>query len=321
MISLAGWAVAGIVSGTLLGQLYKPSGADAVIPVALFLMLFPAMLEVDFSGIKRALAQPQLLMAALVINFVVSPLLIFVMIRTLAAGSGPRFTAGIILFAAVPCGGMVPAFTGMLGGNVNLSATITAISLALSLAIVPFWTKCLIGPEMSVPAMLVFRHLCFIIVIPLAPALLARVMIVRSKGAKAFSTFRNRMKRLSGLGLFLFLSAMSLLYGDRIFHDTSPVLNIAIPVAGFLMILLILSGLCAKVVGACYEEAVAFTLSTTAKNNAIALALAFTTFGADATLVNAVAGPLVQLPLMLSFVALMRRLGTQRTCSASGSNL
>ena len=51
-------------------------------------------------------------------------------------------------------------------------------------------------------------------------------------------------------------------------------------------------------------EAVALTLSTTAKNNVISLALAFSAFGADAGLVNAIAGPLVQLPILLGFVAL-----------------
>ena len=190
-IALPVWVVSGLVSGVSLAQIYKPAGAEALIPVALFVMLFPAMLEVDFSGIKRIALEPELLMAALVLNFLVSPLLIFAMLQFFEAGSAPRVSAGLILYGTIPCGSMVPAFTGMLGGNVNLSVTITTVSLVLSLAIVPLWTKCLIGSEISVPAILVFRHLCFIILIPLVTALAARRIIIRSKGHRAFSKVKD----------------------------------------------------------------------------------------------------------------------------------
>ena len=53
-----------------------------------------------------------------------------------------------------------------------------------------------------------------------------------------------------------------------------------------------------------YEDSVAFTISTTAKNNAIAMALALSAFGPEVALTHAVAGPLVQLPIMLSYLKL-----------------
>jgi ACR3 family arsenite efflux pump ArsB len=201
---------------------------------------------------------------------------------------------------------MAPAFTGMLRGNVNLTVTIAAIGSILSLGIVPLWAKFLTGTQVQVPALLIFEHLCFIIVIPLILAMLTRRIVVMKRGESAFIFVKERLKPLSNIGLFLILFAMSLLYGDRVLTEPSFVLKIAAPVAAFLAILFLISGAVGKAFGAPYEDAIALTLSTTAKNNAISLALAFSTFGADAGLVNAIAGPLVQLPILLGFVALRK---------------
>ena len=171
---------------------------------------------------------------------------------------------------------------------------------------VPLWAKCLIGTQMAVPALLIFRHLCFIIVIPLVLAALTRRIILGRMGESLALLVKERIQVLSGVGLCLLVFTMSLLYGDRVLNEPLLILRIAAPVAAFLMIMFLISGLLGKIFRSRSEDAVALTLSTTAKNNAISLALAFSTFGADAALVNAIAGPLVQLPILLGFVALKR---------------
>jgi ACR3 family arsenite efflux pump ArsB len=287
-------------------KVWTPQCIDWVIYFALFLMLFPPMLEVNFGGVTRVFKEPRLVTAALVLNFLVSPLLIFGLLHLFVGENEGRLMVGIILYGSVPGGGMAPAFTGMLKGNLSLTVTIAAIGSILSLGIVPLWTKLLTGTQVEVPALLIFEHLCFIIVIPLMLAVLTRRIIVRKKGEPTFCSVKERLKPLSNLGLFLILFAMFLLYGDRVLSDPSFVLKIAAPVAVFLAILFLISGAVGKAFGAAYEDTIALTLSTTAKNNAISLALAFSTFGPDAGLVNAIAGPLVQLPILLAFVALRR---------------
>lgn len=295
-----------LLVGLIVGMAYRPQCVDILVFIALFLMLFPPMLEVDFPGIRRALTAPRLVVAALFLNFLVSPLLMFGLLHLFGPGNELTLMIGIILYSTVPGGGMAPAFTGMLNGNVNLSVTIAAIGGILSLAAVPLWTYCLIGARMDVPCWLVFRHLCFIIAIPLILAAVARRIIVRKKGESAFCTIKRRIKPLSSIGLSLLLFAMCLLYARRVMDEPLLVLRIAAPVFSFLLILFLLSGLLGRALSSVHRDAVALTLSTTAKNNAVSLALAFSAFGPDAGLVNAIAGPLVQLPMLLSFVALKK---------------
>ncbi|MBI5250006.1 MAG: arsenic resistance protein [Desulfomonile tiedjei] len=290
--------------GLALGRFYRPQYLDVIVFLALFLMLYPTMLEVDFTAVRRVISNPGLVVAALFLNFLVSPVLIFGLLHLFGEISEPDLMVGITLYGSVPGGGMAPAFTGMLGGNVSLSVTIAAIGSVLSLGIVPLWAEFLIGAQMNVPPVLIFKHLCFIIVLPLIIAVLTRKIILKIKDESAFDSVKERLRPLSGVGLSLILFAMSMLYGDRVLNEPFLILRIAAPVSGFLITLFLLSWLVGRVFGSVYEDAIALTISTTAKNNAVSVALVFSTFGADAALINAIAGPLVQLPMLLGFVTL-----------------
>lgn len=298
--------VAAILLGWGSGKVLGPQHLGAVTPVALLLMLYPMMLEVTARGAARAITRPGLVFAALLLNFLVSPLLIAGILRLLLQGCEESLMVGLTLYGTVPCGGMAPAFTGMLNGNVNFAVAITTICLFLSLGIVPFWTNYLLGTQVAIPPALIFRSLCAMIVIPFLTALLTRWIISSTKGEATFTLIAERFKALASLGLFLLLFAMSVQHGDRIVSHPQLLLRIAAPVSLFLTTLLLLSGLVARVFHSDYREAIALQLSTSAKNNAVAIGLAFSAFGGETALVNAVAGPLVQLPILLGFVALRR---------------
>ena len=301
------YAAAAILLGLGMGQFSKPNWMHVVIYPALFLMLYPSMLDVDFSGIKRVFVSPGLVTGALLMNFLVAPLLIFGLVCLFAGAGQLHLMVGVILYGLVPGGGMVPAFTAMLKGNVNLTILISAISSILSLGIVPLWTEFLIGARVALSPMLIFQHLCCIILIPLTLAVLTRHIIVRRRGNATFLLAKDRIQALSGLGLGLLLFAMSVLYGDIVMSQPLMIPRIAGPVASFLLILFLLSGLLGRVFSVRHDDAVALTVSTTAKNNAVSLALAYSAFGPDAALVNAIAGPLVQLPILLGFIAFKKR--------------
>lgn len=73
-----GWCVlAAMLLGLAVGRVYRPHCIDAVMCLALFLMLYPPMLEVDFAGVKEVFTKPWLVVATLFLNFLVSPVLIF----------------------------------------------------------------------------------------------------------------------------------------------------------------------------------------------------------------------------------------------------
>jgi len=303
-IPLVWWVFGAMLSGLIVGRHFRPEWIQVITYFGLFLMLYPAMLDVDFAGIKKAFMEPRLVAAALILNFLVSPLLIYVLLHLFVRSSDPSLMAGIVLYGTVPGGGMAPAFTGMLKGNVTMTVAISAIGGILSLGITPLWAAWLIGAETEVPAVLIFQYLCLIILIPWIAAMLTRRIVSAAKGDPVFVLTGKRIKALSGLGLCLFLFTMSILHGHRVLGEPFLILRIAGPICAFLAVLLAASSLLGRILGSSHEDAIALTLSTTSKNNAIALALSLSAFGPETGLVNAIAGPLVQLPIMLGMVAL-----------------
>lgn len=303
MIMPAG-VLGAMLLGLSLGRICRPHFLEKVIFLALFLMLYPAMFEVDFPAVRRVVTSPGLVVAALFLNFLISPLLIFGVLHLFGEIDEPNVIVGIILYGSVPGGGMAPAFTGMLGGNVSLSVTIAAIGSILSLGMVPLWANLLIGAQMEAPPLLMFKHLCFMILLPLIIAILTRRFVLRTKGESTFVSLRQWLKPVSGIGLSLMVFSISMLYGDRVRNEPFLILRIAAPVSGFIIAMSGLSWLVGMAFGSGYAERIALTMSTTAKNTAVSVALVFSTFGADAALINAIAGPLVQLPMLLGFVTL-----------------
>ena len=77
------------------------------------------------------------------------------------------------------------------------------------------------------------------------------------------------------------------------------IFDVMAPVVLFLAGLILISCFYGRFLLANHQDAVAFLFGTTAKNNAISIALAFSVFGPEATMANAIAGPMVQLPLMI----------------------
>jgi arsenite transporter len=288
--------------GLALGSLVDVEVLKPLIPVALFVMLYPAMLDLRWDSIKRILSFPRMLLFALVINLVISPLLMFLLVHLFSAYSSPFLMVGLLLFGLIPCGGMVPAYTGMLGGNVNLAASVMALSLVLCIGTFPVWTSILLGQSIAFPVVLITKYLAVIIVMPIVLALLTRHFIVKTRGEPTFAVFKSRLMEFTRYGLLLVIVLFFSLNGALIFDHPFLIVRIIIPVSGFLVILIGLCALISRFSASSREDSIALTVSSAAKNNAVAMAVAVAAFGPKVALVTTIAGPMVQLPVMLMYI-------------------
>ena len=302
---LGSYSTVVILGGFLAGHIVDLSFLKPLIPVALFLMLYPPMLNLEWRQIRKAFTEPALLALALTVNFLVSPLLIYAVSHLLLPGVDPQLIVGILLFGIVPCGGMVPAYTGMAGGNINLAVAVTAVSLLIGVVLIPLWAQGLVGTFVSVPATLMAKYLVLIIVIPVVAASASRFAISSRYGSAAFVTFRNNMQVMAIYGLMLTLFIIFALNGKMISSQLATVFRLTITAWAFLIASLSLSTLLGRLTRSPYDNAVALTISTVAKNTAIAIALATSLFGPVSALAVATSGMTAQLPIMLSFLKIV----------------
>ncbi|MFE2365534.1 arsenic resistance protein [Streptomyces virginiae] len=157
--------------GALLGRAAPAAGPGlehAINPV-LGALLFVTFLQVPAADLLRSLRDGRFLSAALVVNFVVVPLVVAAMFTFLPADQAVRI--GVLLVLLCPCVDYVIVFSGLAGGDSRLLAA-TPLLLVAQMLLLPGLLYLFMGPDLAdivevgpfLEAFLVF------VVIPLALA-------------------------------------------------------------------------------------------------------------------------------------------------------
>jgi len=304
--NLGACSFAAFAAGIFIGWAHPLPPIKLLLPIACLLMLFPAYLDMSGEKLRYVFSRPLPFFLALFFNVLVSPALMFGLTEMFSAapdtGSLPELTLGLLIFGMIPAGGMGPAYTGMLAGNVNLSVTISAASLLLSMGLVPLWSWILLGKMMYVPVALIFKYLLLIIFLPAMLALLIRRVLVKKSGEQGFAEKKGALQNISVFGLVMMLLIISILNAAFIVESAGHIFNMLLPAASFSLLLLAAAGAAGLAFRLQYEDRVALTIGATTKNTAIAMALAMTAFSGQGAVAIAIAGPLVQLPLMLCYI-------------------
>jgi ACR3 family arsenite efflux pump ArsB len=297
------YSLAAVAVGLSAGKICQGTPLKYLIPFALFMMLYPAFLETDIGVIiKNSFADNKLLITALFVNFAISPLLMYGLMQLFSAGLIPDMMLGLLIFSLIPGGGMGPAYTGMISGNVSLSIAITAVGLALSIIFMPLWSVILLGEAVHVPAAIIVKYLFMIIIIPAVLAAISRRWITRTRGTVVFERIKGQFQNVTGIGLLLLIFIIFALNGRFVMDNYSLIANILFPAVCFSVLLLASASLIAAICRSGYGDSVAFIISVTLKNTAVSMALAATVFQDMTALTIAITGPLVQFPVMLSYL-------------------
>ena len=140
------WVALDIALALIIGYYFpEVKAAKAAIPFFLFVMLYPMMITLRVEHIGKAFKSPKLLIMAVGMNFLITPLLGALWAYLIFRNADPYLTTGFILKVVVPCSGMVAAWTGYAKGKVESALVIVAVSLILAIFLVPVWMMALAG--------------------------------------------------------------------------------------------------------------------------------------------------------------------------------
>lgn len=291
-----------IILGLLIGNNLQTEYLRLLLPFALFLIIFPAMLGTDIKQVKYSITHPGLLILALTFNFFVCPVLVYLLTNILNTNSPSYVIVGVVFFGLVPGAGIVLGYTEILKGNVTLAVTITIFGFLLNILIIPLWVELLLGRIIQVPFLIIIRYLMLIIFVPMVVGQLARRFILSRKGEATFIRIKSYFKVLSGYGFMLMVFIIISMNGRLILESPLVIVSVQLPIFLFLVITMVAMSLVCRLQKVSYKDSVALTLSVAVKNVAIAIAIAMPIFGKEVGMVLAIAGPLVQLPTMLSYL-------------------
>jgi len=268
------------------------------VPIPLFFMLYPMMINFRIESAAKALRNPRVVLAALTINFVISPPLAFVFARVFLRGCDPYLIAGFLLKVMMTGSGMVAAWTGFAKGRVEAALTILVAGMIIIIPAVPFWMTMLARAYVPVHPWLMAKQIILIVALPLVAGVLTRRVILLRYGLDKYRSVQPMLPALSSLGMYaIVFIAVGMEARDIISQPHNVLLllpSIAILYSSFFTLAMIY----AKLAKLDYEDAIAIGYAVTAKNHTVTLALAITTLGGMSTLAPAFA-PIVQILLMI----------------------
>ncbi len=326
---LSVWVALGIIGGIVLGKvlgdsisvLSEMNIANVNLPVALlvWLMIFPMMVQIDFSSIKDVGKTPKGLGLTLVINWLIKPftMAFFAWLffdKLYAAYLSPElaqeYIAGAIILGAAPCTAMVFVWSYLTKGDPEYTLVQVAINdLVLLVAFIPI-VKFLLGvTNVSIPFDTLISSVVIFVVIPLVAGFLANKILIKSFGQKWFEeVFMVKLKPISIMALLTTLVLLFAFQGERILANPLHIILIAIPLTlQTYFIFFVAWGVGRKMhLPHCILSPGSMIGASNFFELAVAVAIALFGLNSGAALATVV-GVLIEVPVMLSLVKISNK--------------
>jgi arsenite transporter len=320
---------AGIALGSFLPGVFQflasleYGSINFVVAILIWFMVYPMMVAVDFTSLKRVHERPKGLVITLAINWLIKPFTMaalgvlffeYLFADLIDPANAAEYIAGLILLGAAPCTAMVFVWSQMTRGDPNY--TLVQVSLndvIMIFAFAPLVALLLGVTDIVVPWETLLLSVVLYVVIPLIAGVFTRMRLTRRAGPEVageaeVERFTRRIKPFSILGLLATVVLLFGFQGNVILGQPVLIALIAVP-------LLIQSyGIFALAYAAAYLWRVPFNVAApcaligTSNFFELAVAVAIGLFGLNsgAALVTVV-GVLVEVPVMLSLVAFANR--------------
>ena len=314
----------GVVSGSVFPTLFQAiagleyASVNLVVAVFIWVMIYPMMVNVDFVALKDVGKKPKGLCITLVVNWLIKPFsmaaLGVIFFEYVFAGlvdpqSGREYIAGMILLGVAPCTAMVFVWSQLVHGDANYTLVQVSLNdIVMVFAFAPLAALLLGVTDIVVPWETLLLAVVLYVLIPLGAGYLTRRMLDGAGNDERITSFTARVKPFSVLGL---LATVVLLFG----FQAQTILDKPVIIALIAVPLLIQSyGIFIIAYGWAYLWRVPFdtaapaALIGTSNFFELAVAVAISLFGLHSGAALAtVVGVLVEVPVMLSLVAIANR--------------
>jgi ACR3 family arsenite transporter len=295
--------------------------ANVSMPIAIliWLMIYPMMLKIDFSSIKRVGANPRGLVVTWVVNWLVKPFTMygiawfffFVLFKgVMGKELATQYLAGAVLLGAAPCTAMVFVWSHLTKGDPAYTLVQVATNdLILLVAFVPIVGLLLGISGIVIPWATLFLSVVLFVVIPLVAGWATRRYVTRVHGLAYFEkTFIPKFSNITVVGLLLTLVIIFSFQGQAIIDNPLHILFIAVPLVIQTFLIFFIAYYWAKVWKLPHAIAAPAGLIGASNFFELAVAVAISVFGVNsAAAVATVVGVLVEVPVMLTLVKIANK--------------
>jgi ACR3 family arsenite transporter len=322
------WVGGAMIAGTVLGRIWPElfswlarlefASVNFAVAVLIWAMVYPMMVGVDLASLGRVGRQPKGLIITLAINWLIKPFTMAALgvlfFRGLYEGlfspqEADSYIAGMVLLGAAPCTAMVFVWSHLTRGDPTYTLVqVTLNDAVLIVAYAPIVAFLLGLTNITVPWETLVLSVFLYVVIPLAAGVATRARLMDRGGEAAVEAFRDRIKPWSAAGLVAMVLLLFGFQGDVLVERPLVIALIAVPLLIQSYGIFVIAYLWAMIWRVPFRIAAPCALIGTSNFFELSVAVAISLFGIQSGAALAtVVGVLVEVPVMLSLVALANR--------------
>jgi len=327
------WIAVCMVIGLILSQLFPALsviinswqiyGISIPIGICLFLMIYPGLLNLQISELKKLLKNPKPIILTVISNWIIAPIVTAVLAYIFLQGRD-QLIAALILLGSSPCTAMVLVWGTLAKGNQEQNIINTTLNTLTIMFLYAPVVSLLTGVQnVPIDRVTLFVTVLVFIGIPLALGYVSKKIIITKKGKNWFSgVYEPVVSKIAIFALLITLIILFSLNGDVLIKHPEEMILVSIPLLIGFVIVVGYNLIVTKIAALKYREAIITVIIGSSSHFEIAIASAITLYGLGSqAALGTTMGLFWEVPIMLGLVYLGKKLRDRGFWSKTGSNI